>query len=83
MAQQTALDIYRAKLISTSLHDIRKFFAKEDIYAEQAKSRLKEQMIQFAITCHQEILKDRNAPKELICDDKHLFELFYTAIFKK
>jgi hypothetical protein len=83
MAQSTALDIYRAKLISTSFHDIRKFFDKEDVYSAQAKERLKEQMIEFAMICHQEILKDKNAPQELISMDKNLFELFYNAIFKK
>ena len=50
MAQQTALDLYRSKLLTTALvsNSIRDLFINEEHYFLQAKAMEKDQMFEFA-----------------------------------
>jgi len=43
----------------------------------------KEQIIRFAISCHQDILRDRNAPENLISENLLLFEQYYNETYKQ
>jgi hypothetical protein len=50
---------------------------------EQAKAMEKEQMIRFAISCHQNILRDRKAPENIISENLLLFEQYYNETYGK
>ena len=56
---------------------------QESGYFEQAKALEKEQIIRFAISCHQNILRDRNAPENLISENLLLFEQYYNETYNK
>ncbi len=49
---------------------------------EQAKEMHKKEMIRFAITCHQDILRERKAPENLISENLLLFEEYYLKFNK-
>ena len=50
---------------------------------EKYLNKDKEQMIRFAISCHQDILRDRNAPENLISENLLLFEQYYNQTYGK
>jgi hypothetical protein len=86
MAQQTAVEWLFEQLVNyISYDDDRAFKQHEDIIdiVNKAKAMEKEQMIRFAIACHQDILTSRNAPEHLIAENLILFEQYYSKIYGK
>jgi len=81
MAQQTAVEWLIEQLNKNE--NIRWRGAPVSELTEQAKAMEKEQTIRFAISCHQDILRDRNAPNNLISENLFLFEQYYNETYKK
>jgi hypothetical protein len=76
MAQQTAIEWLYDRFLFAG-------YAMNPEWKEQAKAMEKEQMIRFAIACHQDILTSRNAPEHLIAENLILFEQYYSKIYGK
>ena len=76
MKQQTAVDWFYNAIEKNTLINLSTLY-------EQAKAMEKEQIIRFAITCHQDILRDRKAPENLISENFLLFEQYYNETYNQ
>jgi hypothetical protein len=74
MAQQTAVEY-----LIDNIHLLHS--TKWNEIVRNAKATEKEQIIRFAISCHQDILRDRNAPENLISENLLLFEKYYNETY--
>ena len=89
MAQQTAVEwlitSYHDLLLKSEINNTHYSIVDEEKRKlfEKAKLMHKEQMIRFAITCHQNILRERKAHENLISENLLLFLHYYNETYNK